>query len=261
MGGLYDSSYTRAHLVFRARSARETPWLQRLLLLREHGAPDAERLQKNDLTPRPPLVGENECRLAAPPSVLRWLVQHATKPNGWQSSGSDVDRDRERLFRRDPEMIRFALDLLANGELRRGWQVLEGPTARDVSIETPDAIVVIEGKRTEADPTTSTNSMLGWHQMWRRIDAAWESRENRRVAGFLIVESKAGEDIPAHLQAAANATWGNVAMEQSLPHRSPQEREQLRNCFLGASTWQRVVREFKLPSNVLRHERVNKAGS
>ena len=95
--------------------------------------------------------------------------------------------------------------------------------------------------------------------MWRHIDAAWESRGNRRVAGFFIVESQAGEAIPDHWQAAANATWGDAAMTKSLPHRSPREREQLLNCFLGVTTWQRVVRAFNLPPSALPDTRATKS--
>jgi hypothetical protein len=58
-------------------------------------------------------------------------------------------------------------------------------------IETPDALIVIEGKRTESGATIDTTWLTGRHQIWRHIDAAWEIRGRRQVFGFFIVE---GED-------------------------------------------------------------------
>lgn len=49
--------------------------------------------------------------------------------------------------------------LLRSAGTGRGWHVLEGPTYPDVFVETRDALVVVEGKRTEAGPTTSTSGL------------------------------------------------------------------------------------------------------
>ena len=49
-----------------------------------------------------------------------------------------------------------AIDLaIEYGDLK-SWHLFEGETRPDVYIETPDLLVVIEGKRTEGGPTTST---------------------------------------------------------------------------------------------------------
>lgn len=163
----------------------------------------------------------------------------------------DVARRRKALFQRDAEMIGKALAKIDQGLLTRGWHVLEGPTAPDVYIETADALIVIEGKRTEAGPTTNTTWLRGRHQMWRHIDAAWEIRGNRRVFGFFIVEGDADGAVPRHWQTAAQKTWSDEALTSSLPHRPPPEREELRRCFLGVTTWQRVVADFGLPSTIV----------
>jgi hypothetical protein len=193
--------------------------------------------------------------------LLEWLVRHVARPQGWESSGSEADRKRDKLFDRDSATVGEALRSLATGDTSRGWHVLEGPTAPDVYIETADALIVIEGKRTEAGPTTDTTWMPGRHQMWRHIDAAWEIRGSRGVVGFFIVEGDADGSVPRHWQVAAERTWSDEVLASSLPHRTPEERAQLRRCFLGVTTWQRMVREFDLPANALPMDRSEAAGT
>jgi hypothetical protein len=160
-------------------------------------------------------------------SLLRWLVQNATTPQALQGWGSPHTKDlRERLVNREPESIAKALEAL-NGE--RGdaaWYVLEGPSCPDVFISTDDAVVVIEGKRTEPSPTTATTWMPIRHQMLRHLDAAWDLRGDRQLFGFFIVE----ESATARWTQAATQTIGAEALEASLPHRSADERKRIAEC-------------------------------
>jgi len=155
------------------------------------------------------------------------------------------------LFDRDPETIREALDLIDRGIISRGWHVFEGPTAPDAYIATSNVVVVIEGKRTEAGPTTETTWMSGRHQIWRHIDAAWEARGTRQVFGFFVVEGDASGELPDAWREFSLATISESAITTSLPHRTPEEQAAIRRCFLGVTTWQRVVDAFGLPQSVL----------
>jgi len=144
------------------------------------------------------------------------------------------------------------LDLLRSSPAPRAWYVLEGLTFPDAVIETPDATIVIEGKRTESGPTTSTTWLLGRHQIWRHIDAAWERRGRKRVFGMFIVEGQDGkEDVPELWNEATRQCLSSEALSSSFPHRSEEERAAISACFLGVTTWQAIVRHFTLPESVL----------
>lgn len=255
MGGAYDSSRTRVTPVFSAVQSLGSDWLPRLLYSPQFGPPDADRVRSIGS----PVAGgvhfggptRKEKRLAAPPSLLKWLVRNVEQPIVLPKMSADVRPRRHALFDRDTKVIDEAIARIDAGHLTRGWHILEGPTAPDVFIETDDALIVIEGKRTEVGPTTNTTWLPGRHQMWRHIDAAWDVRGVRRVLGFFIVEGDADGAVPVHWQKAAEDTWSDAALKSSLPHRSPDERAALRRCFLGVTTWQRVVRALGLPSSVL----------
>jgi hypothetical protein len=143
--------------------------------------------------------------------------------------------------------------MIRNNGAPSGWHILEGPTFPDVTVFTPDAVVVIEGKRTESGPTVDTTWLPGRHQMIRHLDAAWEIRGRRRVFGLLIVEApNAGEgSVPSQWEAATVATWSDAALSTSLPHRSPEERLGIRGAFMGVTTWRAVVHAFDLPDDLL----------
>lgn len=130
--------------------------------------------------------------------------------------------------------------------------ILEGPTYPDVLLVTPDAMVVIEGKRTEAGPTTSTTWRVGRHQMLRHLDAAWEIRGRRALYGFFVVEAEDERGmVPRVWVDAASDTTSEAAIHASLPHRSPEERAGIAARFLGVTTWQAVVAAFHLDPAVL----------
>lgn len=138
-----------------------------------------------------------------------------------------------------------ALDGLQRDTSRGNWWVLEGSTYPDAVIETPDAIIVIEGKRTERKPTRRTTWMSTRDQMLRHMDGAWEVRGERRVLGFFILEADRGK-LPAGWETVAADTVAQDMLANSLPHRSPDERAAIAAGFLGATTWQDVCIEFGL---------------
>jgi hypothetical protein len=118
-----------------------------------------------------------------------------------------------------------------------------------VYLESPKFIVVIEGKRTESNPTIDTTWMPIRHQMIRHLDAAWERRQGRDVFGFFIVDEGGKFD----LEAAIDATIRSENVIGSLPHRNAAEQRAISRCFLGGTTWQQVCQEFDIPPATLPH--------
>jgi hypothetical protein len=112
---------------------------------------------------------------------------------------------------------------------------------------------VIEGKRSEPGPITSTAWMPVRHQMLRQLDAAWEVRQGRRVYGVFIVEAEEGTEsaTPTVWREVVDMTISEEVLRGSLPHRSSDERSEIAGALLGVTTWQAVCEEFQIPSQVL----------
>jgi hypothetical protein len=254
--GIYNSSRTRVAPLFgRLQSIDPSgrSWLQPLLDLastRNVGRPEAgaSPLQVARWWPK-------ERRLPAPNSLLEWLVRNAATPahpSAWGRRA--VEAKRRRLVDRDPVTLEEALLSIERGPSGRAWYVLEGPTQPDVYLATDDVIVVIDAKRTEEGPVTSTHWMPVRHQMLRHLDAVWDIKEEKRVYGIFIVEAEAGSSDrkpSAEWQYAVEATVSPGALERSLPHRKPEERAAISDTLLGVTTWQAVCARFEIPTEVL----------
>jgi hypothetical protein len=185
---------------------------------------------------------------------LQWLVQNLAPPRSHGAWGGEYAKPKRlALTQRDPNVIAEAMRLLGSDaiESERAWYVLEGPSCPDVFLETDDLIVVIEGKRTEAGPTTGTSWMPVRHQMLRHIDAAWDIGGKRQCGGFFIVEGNPEGEVPDHWLNAARQTLQPDVLSQSLPHRSPEVRIKMADAFLGVTTWQTVCRNLAIPEAVL----------
>ncbi|MEZ5285576.1 MAG: hypothetical protein R2712_12390 [Vicinamibacterales bacterium] len=241
--------------VFDRLQQRQDDWVRQLLALPRHGT--GRMISEDvDFTFGRGYWGADERPLLPPVSLLSWLIRNFEVP-----PGKPVDDDRRaRLAAGDPATVESALAELRTAGLGKGWHVLEGASYPDVFIETPDTLVVVEGKRTEIGPTTHTSWMATRHQMWRHIDAAWEIRGRRLVLGFFIVEGRGQDasDVPEAWAQAARDTLSAAAIEGSFPHRSQAEREGIIGGFLGATTWQAVCAQFdidytSLPDRVVLH--------
>jgi hypothetical protein len=252
----FDSSKTRVAPVFDALTAREAvepQWLRRLLHL---ASPDSARphpWDSQDLAVRERAWGTSERGLQPPVALLSWLIRNFDPPSGLPGDGFVVEQ-RRLLRDKNPQAIEEGLTLLRRSGGKKGWYVLEGPTYPDAYLVTSDALVVVEGKRTEAGPTTATSWMKGRHQMLRHLDAAWEVRGRRLVYGVMIVEANPSEDplgVPLIWQDAAKDTTSDSALATSLPHRGLEERRGIADAFVGVVTWQMLVREFSLPPSAL----------
>jgi hypothetical protein len=249
--GQFDSSKTRVAPVFNALQAGPDGWISKLLdLAADPSAPHPWRTQ--DLHVLETAWAPKERRLAPPAALLEWLVSNVTPP-------ANLDREKQgksrlQLLDRDEATIADALARIRRGETKRGWHILEGLSSPDAYIATKDALIIMEGKRTEAGPTTHTEWMSGRHQMLRHLDAAWEVRDGRSVYGLFIVEGRGNEnltEVPASWREAARATTSPAAIAASLPHRSSAEQRAIADCFVGITTWQAIVKEFGLSDEVL----------
>ena len=251
-GGRYDSSKTRVAPFFNHLLARDptgADWLGPLLALPEYGCEGA----------RPPEYpgelqdhawGENERALDPPASLLRWLVRNLKCPSSMKREDVQPSQ-RGDLIEGDPERIDEGLERLEGGARGRAWYVMEGPSYPDAYLATSDLVVVIEGKRTEAGPTTSTTWMPVRLQMLRHLDAAYEIAGPRALVGFFMVED--GEDgaLPEVWRQACAQTLDPELLEASLPHRSTEERQRIGEAFLGAVTWQHACDALEVPRSAL----------
>ena len=253
--GVHDSSSTRVVPVFDTMYAADptgSRWLSRLLRLPTGGQPfqvppDCSYVirkagwghKKNGR----PLEEE---KLPAPVSLLSWIINHPRKPvSGNLSSDPSVAKKRQEWIAGSKDRIDEGIRLLQHNPTGEMWHLFEGESQPDVFIETDNLVVVIEGKRTERHPTTTTKWMAGRHQMLRHIDCAWERRKGKSVFGFFIVEGIGDScDVPAAWLGFAKGTISPEAVTSSLPHRSQAEQEGISSCFIGVTTWQRVCHDF-----------------
>jgi hypothetical protein len=254
---IFDSSRTRIAPVFGRLQCLDPSgrlWLQGLLEL--GNTRKLPRPQAGAAGLRVAKWWPRQARLPAPPELLRWLLQNAEKPRNAAAWGRhpEVKENRRRVVDRDAATLTEALKRL---DQRRGsgraWYVLEGPTQPDVYLDTEEVVIVIEGKRSEPGPTTSTAWMPVRHQMLRQLDAAWEVRQGRRIYGMFIVEAEeeTRSVTPSVWHQVADVTISEEVLRGSLPHRTPEERSEIANALLGVTTWQAVCDEFQIPSQVL----------
>lgn len=246
--GQRDSSKTRVTPVFDALYAADPTgrqWLPRLLMLPAGG--NALCLSQDySWEIRRKGWGDREVQLAPPVALLSWLIRNPRNPiSSSISSDPAVANKRREWIAGSEDRIGEGLRLLQNNPTGETWHIFEGETHPDVFIETNDLVVVIEGKRTERHPTTTTKWMPGRHQMLRHLDCAWEARGRKALLGFFIVEGCGlSIDTPPEWLAFAKDTVNPQTVASSLPHRGPQEQDAIASCFIGVVTWQRLCHEF-----------------
>lgn len=249
--GRFDSSRTRVAPVFGELSGRDASggsWLERLLALPTRtGAP-----VNRSISPRLVEARWDPEEKSLPPAsaLLRWMLMNSEKlkqPSGFSKQAAATQDKRRKLLDSDEATRQEALRLLERSPGATSvWYILEGRTRPDVYLSTDNAVVVIEGKRTETGTTKQTSWLPERDQMLRHLDCAWESRDGRVVYGFYIVESDAGYEIPPKWRTMVEATVAPENLRASLPHRTPDQQQAIANAFLGACTWQQVCREFNI---------------
>lgn len=245
--GKYDSTMTRVKPVFdqlKEMDPTGSSWLPRLIALPSGGnqvlsRPDC-RFEITDYG-----WGSSEKKLDPPVALLSWLIRHPRRPVAGELSSDPVKaHTRGEWIKGCRKTMLEGLNLLRDNSGGEDWHVFEGQTQPDVYIETDNLILVIEGKRTEKQPTVRTKWMQGRNQMLRHLDCAWEISGGKQVLGFYIVESKGSESTPPEWRGFAVDTTNPAMIATSLPHRGPEEQQAIAACFVGVTTWQRVCKEF-----------------
>jgi hypothetical protein len=253
--GINNSSKTRVQPIFDQLYAKDKSgmsWLPRLLQLPEAGASiDLSQVVDYEIVSsgwESQVAGKREFSLDSPVSLLSWLIRHPRQPtSGTLSDDPEKKKKRQEWIACSPARLMEALRLLRNNPQGEDWFIFEGPSQPDVYIETKNLIVVIEGKRTEPKPTTSTKWMPGRHQMLRHLDCAWEVKGRKQIIGFFIVEGFGDTvDVPANWITFSHQTISSQAVSTSLPHRGPEEQAAIARGFKGITTWQRVCSEFNI---------------
>ena len=253
-----DSTWTRVAPVFDELLARDRTgqaWLDQLISMPTFpGTSRPTRVLRGPL--RAWAWGTAEKQLMPPVVLLQWLVACGRPRPGRPLGASPVTiTKRTSLVQRDPAVIGEALALLNQPSVpSRAWYVLEGPSQPDVYLETDDAIIVIEGKRTESGPTRTTDWMEPRDQMLRHLDCAHACRGGKIVLGFLIVEGEGGATATSVPQAWADAAAETLAppiLTASLPHRLQGERTAIAESFLGVTTWQAVCAKLGVDYSAL----------
>jgi hypothetical protein len=269
--GLYESSRTRVAPFFeglRSLDPSGRSWLVPLLALPNHGS-------RTERVVTPPIREgawyPREAALPPPRALLHWLVDNVADParragalaGALAPETRGPEDRRSQLLAGDPEAVREAHARIDQGPAARAWYVLEGASQPDALLLTDDAMVVVEGKRTEPGPTTSTTWLSGRHQMLRHLDAAWEMRAGRRLFGFFLVEGEGADStqVPTLWQRAALDTLRPETLATSLPHRREAERTEIARAFIGVATWQAAcaaldVAYATLPDRVVPSARV-----
>ena len=162
---------------------------------------------------------------------------------------------RRALIEGNEEVIIEALSQLDSREVLplRAWWRLEGVTYVDCALLTPSAVVFIEGKRTELGPSRGILWYPWRNQVLRNLDCAAalaESTNRSHYYVLLVVDEELVEADPerelAVLDVVAPDTVG-----KSLPHLSNEARSELMKHYLGATTWQAIIRRFDLDEGLL----------
>jgi hypothetical protein len=256
--GRFNSSEWRVRPVFDALIERDPTglsWLSTLISLPKRDGRARVAMEPGVLGPLQEAAWDSaeesrrEKALPAPRKLLEWLVLHLEAPQTPKElDKSDTQKKRRLLAEKDEATRAEALRHLEMGVGGKNWYVLEGPSYPDVYLRTEHAVVVVEGKLTEREPTTHTTWLRVRHQMLRHIDAAWDDAEGRSVYGFFVVNDA---ESPGWVDAAKN-TIESEALKKSLPHRSDAERVAIAEAFLGIATWGTVREATNLPESVLR---------
>lgn len=252
--GKQDSSKTRVVPVFDALFARDktgASWVDSIVALGSRPeVVDTIRKGQRLIPSHERTWGKNEAKLAAPTSLLEYLVRHIDlKQVEASGDAGETRKKRTELANQHEETIAEALGKLEKGKRGRKWFVLEGESRPDALLETDEAVICIEGKRTEAGCTTHTTWMRCRSQLIRHMDAACDSFSGKRILGLLIVEGAGGADAVTPTQhwfeQCANQHVPTM-IDGSLPHRNEEERRKIADGVLGVTTWQAVCKAHNL---------------
>lgn len=271
--GLHDSSLTRVQPVFQQLIQQDQSglsWLPALMDLVTVNSYQATRISINYGPLLPELVKkrriggnilnyygvetielENCFEKSIPPSerFLRWLIEHPeqlTWPQGGKEQYSQRTQDkRETLIglhglQAKAAAQKEALEALDDLGIQRShtkWWAFEGSTSVDCYLETENILLLIEGKRTE-----KLSESINWYprrnQLIRILDVAQEI-SGRKEYGVMVLAETQIEPI------------SEKVIENSLPHLTKDEIEELMGHYLGCLLWEDVCNAVDIPFDSL----------
>ena len=257
--GIYNSSLTRVQPVFEHLYERDqsgTSWLLPLLRLASH--PNRVPV---DFGPGQ-LVEPPRYEFPAPPprEFLRFLLTHPDHLSNpaehvWRKWSATTQAKRRALLSGDRTVQREGLTLLeeATDLSQRTWWRFEGVTYVDCALFTQSTVVFIEGKRTEEGPSQEVTWWTGRNQVIRNLECVSEvARATGRPHAFVIVIVEEDLCEPGTQRARSiDAITDPSVIASSLPHLEIQAREQVIGRYVGATTWQGIVRCLDLDPAIL----------
>lgn len=268
--GAFNSSRTRVRPVFRGL-LRSDPtgrsWLPGLMKLAARNRAFASRLADSTTSldarwlEKVPVKGPDgqqeeiegcfERQFAPPSRLLDWCIGHPELLKRPKTPSPDkVTRaarsHRQRLLGDDPQsradaqnLARQQFALSGSDRSRRAWWAFEGFTSVDCALETPELVLLIEGKRFES--VSDAGSWIpGRNQISRNLEvaAAYAEQVQKEYAVLLV----GPEGCQAPHDDVLGAGW---------PHLPSDRREDLMQHFLGATSWRSVCEAYGVDYNSL----------
>ena len=142
---------------------------------------------------------------------------------------------RDKLFNLDPETIgkaKFKFEV---------WNTFETESHPDLFIENDNQIIVIEGKRTEKDITSSTTYLPKRSQLARHIEnALFYCNFRKKVIGFYIVE-----DTCNYIEHCTRENF-RKSLELETIKKDDFLKCAIADSFYGYTTWQKISDDLKI---------------
>jgi len=257
--GRFDSSLTRVQPVFNELYLKDKAgesWIEPLLKLASDSKSSLDGLTLHNLVEAPIF----ELSAHPPKSFLRWLISNPEKLSSppekfWEKWGSATRNKRKVFLKGDKNVQIEALKELDNCQNipDRTWWRLEGVTKVDCALRTSNAIIFIEGKRTERGASKDILWYPNRNQVLRNLDCASEYTKNHGLKYFfvmIVVEKDLFENDHYRQEEVKNIV-NPQTVKDSFPHLSEEEQKRLMNHYLGVTTWQNIVAKFNLREEIL----------
>ncbi len=260
--GRFDSSLTRVQPVFNELFLQDKTgesWIKPLLELASDSNSKLDDIKLHNLVDKPIF----ELSAHPPKSFLRWLLCNPDKllrppEKYWKSWGTNTRTKREAFLENDKNVQMEALNALdkCQNTPDRIWWRFEGVTKVDCALKTSNAVIFIEGKRTEQGASKDVLWYPNRNQVLRNLDCASEYAKVNRLKYFfvmVVVEKELFEKDNLRQKELKNIV-NPQTIKDSLPHLSEDERIKLMSHYLGVTTWQDIVERFNLRKEILLNE-------
>lgn len=194
-----------------------------------------------------------ELSIPAKAELLEWYILHPEnldKTQNIQKNGSPKEATiiaRNEFFNGNKNRQEEALSAIKKLKskkkqtYKREWYFFEGYTNPDIFIETDSVILIGEAKRTESHLTNEVRWYKDRDQLIRHVDSiiGTQRAKNKKIYSFFILD----ERNKGTLQDVKDYPKAKV-LKDSLPHLKDEERLDIKNTYLGYTTWEKISSEF-----------------